>query len=225
MKIKTVMKTIIWLVFSFTTTHAIANCDFDDFPVMDEMSIQSVMEDATYNNRPMMVRNFTADASYQSIVSHYHKLWDGRYDDTAFGIWHQVTTMTDDCMLTVQIAAGSSDPTVGRLVISNPPKAVANDVVGEDILMPTDSQVVSDLLTNDGPKNGRVTMIAASGSTGEVAQFYLTEMQNSGWSVDRTFVEQDARVLVFRDGLNTSNILIIPAGDITQVLINEEIIK
>ncbi len=209
----------------FTSLSVTANCDFTDFPVMDEMTIQTVMDNANYNNRPMMVRNFIADVSYQAIVEHYHKIWDGRYDDTAFGIWHQVTTMTDDCMMTVQIAAQSSSPTAGRLVISNPPTAAANETLGEDILMPADSEVVSDLVTEDGPKKGRVTMIATAGSTSEIAQFYLSEMLNDGWQLDRQFVEADSRVLAFRDGLNTSNILIIPAGDITQVLINEEKIK
>jgi hypothetical protein len=37
--------------------------------------------------------------------------------------------------------------------------------------------------------------------------------------------KQEARVLVFRKGLDVSNILIIAAGDMTQVLINEEVIK
>ena len=224
MMINKLFKSIIFLALWLTST-AHANCDFDDFPVMDEMTIQVLMDNANYNNRPMMIRNFVADMSYQSIVKHYHKIWDERYDDTAFGIWHQITTMTDDCMMTVQIAGSNSSPIAGRLIISNPPTAAANQVVGEDILMPTDSDVVSDLVTTDGPKKGRVTMIATGGSPSEVANFYFSEMQNDGWAIDRQFVEGESRMLAFRKGIDISNILIIPAGDFTQVLINEEIIK
>jgi len=202
-----------------------ANCDFDDFPIMDEMSVQGVMDDANYNNRPMSVRSFVADATYQQVVNYYHKVWDKRYDDTAFGIWHQITTLTKKCMMTVQLAGKGGSPSSGRLIISNPPTANANNEVGEDILAPADSDVVSDLVTSDGPKKGRVTMLSAGGSTSDVASFYQSEMQNKGWSIDRNFVEGDARVIVFRKGLDISNIVILPAGNMTQVLINEETIK
>ena len=206
---------------------ASANCDFDDFPVMEEMAIQAVMDDAVYNNRPMMVHNFIADeASYHDVVDFYHKKWDQRYDDTAFGMWHQISTMTDKCMMTVQVAAQNNDtPSVGRLIISNPPTVDEHASVGEDVIAPPDSVVVSDLSTKDGPKKGRVTMLSTSESTRDVGQFYLNEMQRKGWAVDREFNEGESRVLVFRKGLNINNILIIPAGEMTQVLINEEIIK
>ena len=212
-----------FIVFFSLSAHA--NCDFDDFPIMDEMNVQIVMGDAHYNNRPMSVRSFVADASYQQVVSYYHKVWDKRYDDTAFGIWHQITTITKKCMMTVQLAGKKSQPSSGRLIISNPPTARANDNVGEGIIAPSDSDVVSDLVSNDGPKRGRITMLSTGGSTSEVAAFYQSEMQNMGWSIDRTFVEGDARVIVFRKGLNVSNIVILPAGNMTQVLINEELIK
>ncbi len=214
-------------LFLMNISVAFANCDFDDFPVMDEMTLQSVMDDGNYNNRPMMVQNFIADqASYHDVVDYYHKIWDARYDDTAFGMWHQISTMTDECMMTVQVAAqNNSTPSVGRLVISNPPTSNEGDSIGADVLTPPDSVIVSDLVTDDGPKKGRITMLSTAGSTSDVAGFYRSEMQHKGWALDREFNEAESRVLVFRKGLNVSNILIIPAGDLTQVLINEEIIK
>jgi len=228
MMIKRVMKN--WSVLCLMLAYSIivdANCDFDDFPIMDEMNLQDVMGDANYNNRPMMVQNFIADdASYHDVVDYYHKVWDELYDDTAFGMWHQITTMTDKCLMTVQVAAqNNSTPSVGRLIISNPPTVNETESVGADVLSPPESVVVSDLATNDGPKKGRVTMLSTAESTSDVANFYLNEMQNKGWSIDRKFNEGESRVLVFRKGLDSSNILIIPAGDMTQVLINEEIIK
>lgn len=225
-KIRTVVISTIAL-FLINITHAIANCDFDDFPMMDEMSLQNVMGDANYNNRPMMIKSFIADqASYHDVVDYYHKVWDKRYDDTAFGMWHQITTITSECMMTVQVAAQNNEtPSNGRLIISNPTSVTENDDLGADVLAPPDSSVVSDLLTNDGPKKGRITMLAAGGSTSDVANFYLNEMPHKGWSLDRQFNEGEARVLVFRKGLDVSNILVIQAGDMSQVLINEEIIK
>jgi hypothetical protein len=203
-----------------------ARCDFDDFPVMDDMFIQSVMEDALYNDRPMMVRSFTTEASYHEVVSHYHRIWDKRYDDTAFGIWHQITTMTSECMMTVQVTDASSELTNGRLIISNPPSGRSRKNVGEDVLAPTDSVVVSDLSTVDGSKHGRVTMLSSEDSTRDVASFYRSTMPSSGWTLDSQFSEQDAMVLVFRKGANTRNVVIVPTDQgRTQILINEETLK
>ncbi len=230
MMIKRQLRLMTWFcAIIMSCQHAVvaANCDFDDFPIMDEMTLQSVMDDAVYNNRPMMVRNFIADqASYHDVVDFYHKKWDQRYDDTAFGMWHQISTMTDKCMMTVQVAAQNNEPpSVGRLIISNPPTVDETADVGEDVIAPPDSVIVSDLATTDGPKQGRVTMLSTSESTRSVSKFYLNEMQRKGWTLDREFNEGESRVLVFRKGLNMNNILIIPAGEMTQVLINEEIIK
>lgn len=203
-----------------------ADCDFDDFPIMDEMNVQSIMDDANYNNRPMMVRSFLANASYLEVVAHYHKVWDERYDDTAFGIWHQVTTITDDCMMTVQIAAQHAPTSSGRLIISNPPKGSPQAKLGEDVLAPADTIVVSDLITNDGSKKGRTTMLTSAEDAHTVAAFYMSEMQNNGWHLEQDFMEGAAHALVFRDGLNISNIVILPTGDgKAQILINKVITK
>lgn len=207
--------------FSLLQTTANAGCDFDDFPVMDEMQVQSIMEDADYNNRPMMVRAFVSEAGYQQVVDHYHRQWKDFFDDTSFGIWHQITTMTDECMMTVQVTPQGLSGSHGRLIISNPPTTESADI-GVGLLMPGDAIVISDLKTDDGPKQGRVSMLASADSVSGVAKFYISEMQNDGWGLDRQFREQDAMVLVFRKGLDVTNIVMVPAGDMTQILINEE---
>lgn len=198
------------------------NCDFDDFPIMDEMKVQNVMGDANYNNRPMMVMSFLADARFRQVIEYYHKVWDERYDDTAFSVWHQVTTITDECMMTVQIAAQDGLESSGRLIISNPLTGNFNARLGADLLAPTDTEVVSDLVTNDGPQKGRVSVLTSADSPSSVAAFYISEMQNKGWHLERDFTESGAHALVFRNGLNISNIVMLPTGDgKTQILINE----
>jgi len=198
-----------------------AKCDFDDFPVMDDMSVRSIMDDANYNNRPMMVRSFSASASIDQVVDYYHKLWAKRYDDSVFGIWDQISTMTDDCLMTVQVAEESADSSFGRLIISNPPTVVAEADVGAGLVAPADAVVVSDLKTNDGNKVGRLSVLTLGESVREAAGFYMAEMQRNGWSLERNFSEQGGLVLMFRQGLKTSNVLLVPAGESTQVLINE----
>lgn len=212
------------LAFVFLQTTAQAGCDFDDFPVMDEMQVQSILDDADYNNRPMMVRAFVSEASYQAVVNHYHRQWKDFYDDTSFGIWHQITTMTDECMMTVQVTPQGLGGSHGRLIISNPPSTESADI-GVGLIMPGDAIVISDLKTDDGPKQGRVSMLASADSVSGVSKFYINEMQNDGWGLDRQFREQNAMVLVFRKGLNITNIVMVPAGEMTQILINEERVR
>ncbi len=94
--------------------------------------------------------------------------------------------------------------------------------MGEGVLKPTDANVVSDLATVDGPKSGRVTLLAVGESPTEVAQFYRSNLAASGWQQQQDFRKDQAHVLVFRQGLNVMNILIMPSPEVTQVLINSE---
>lgn len=202
-----------------------SGCDYSDFPIMDEMKVFSLIDNGVQNNRPIQVRGFTADVSREQVINYYHREWEGEVDDSTYGQWDQITTLTDDCMMTVQVARVVGGTTEGRLVISNVPTAAANAAVGADVLKPVGSTVISDLRTDDAHKNGRVTVITASGSSVEVARFYLTQMINKGWGLERRFEEGGGMVLVFRRGLDSTNILLMDGPSGTQVLINEELVE
>lgn len=210
------------LLLGLLSTAASARCDFDDFEVMDDMRVQSVMEDANYNNRPMMVRSFSSESTAEQVISFYHKEWKDRYDDTPFGPWYQVSTMTSECMMTVQLSVESPEHANGRLIISNPPTGNPTAGLGEDLLMPTETEVVSDLVTNDGLKQGRTSMLTSAGSPHDVAAFYRSAMDAKGWHLERDFREAEAHALVFRNGLDIYNVVLIATEDgLTQVLLNE----
>jgi len=202
-----------------------AECDFDDFPVMDEMHVQILMDNANYNNRPMKVRSYYADSSNHDVIQFYHRRWRGHYDDTAFGMWDQVTTLTDECMMTVQVAKETDSTSHGRLIISNPPTGNPEAKLGDGVVAPAESVVVSDLKTEDGRKHGRVTMLTASLSTDEVLDYYLSAMTRRGWSVSRRFRDGMKAVLVFHKGMDITNVTVAPAGSMTQILVNEESIR
>src|SRR5690606_39891095 len=90
-----------------------------------------------------------------------------------------------------------------------------------DLRLPSGTCVVSDTKTEDGTKKGRVTLLTSEGSVDQVAHFYRGQMQSNGWSIENDFREQGHVVLVFRKRLDESNIVITPAGDATQILINQ----
>lgn len=217
---------VIFLLCKVNHAHAFfSGCDYDDFPVMDEMSVFSLIENSVQNNRPLRVRGFTADVNREQVINYYHREWDGEVDDSTYGQWDQISTLNDDCMMTVQVARVAGGTTEGRLVISNVPTAAANEAVGADLVKPVGATVVSDLRTEDAHKNGRVAVITAEGSPVEVARFYLSQMINKGWGLERRFEEGGGMVLVFRRGLDSTNILLLKSLSGTQVLINEELVE
>lgn len=201
-----------------------AACDLDDFPVMSDMKVYPILANAIHNNNPMMIQGFVSEDSAGEVIGHYHGQWEGRFVDSVFGKWNQVSTMTDECFMTLQVApAGQGSQ--GRMVVSNPPTIDAGTPLGEGVMKPADAIVVSDLITEDGPKHGRVSLLACSGSPDEVADYYRSNMASAGWRLQHDYKNGEAQVLVFRDGMSRSNVLIIPAGTVTQVLINSEEIE
>lgn len=214
-------KALVLLLWIGYAQASLAACDFGDFPVMSEMKLFAVIDNAVHNNRPMMVKGFTVNQNMDAVIDYYHRAWKGRVDDSTYAQWYQVSTLTDECLMTVQVAA-NGDAAQGRLVISNVPTLSPSTAMGEGVIKPADANVVSDLVTEDGPKKGRVTILALGESPSEVAQFYRATLASQGWQQDQDFHKDQARVLVFRQGLNVMNVLIVPAPDFTQVLINSE---
>lgn len=202
-----------------------AECDFDDFPVMDSMRTQLIMADTVYNHRPMTVRSFSSDSTLNALLNFYHRRWKDNYSDSLFGSWTQVSSLDDECLMTVQAGEVDGVGTAGRLVMSDVPDADLDAPLGEGVLSPTGATIVSDMSSVDGPKHGRVTVITSDLSVSEAAQFYTSQMQSSGWWLQDRFAQQGRAVLVFRQGLDESNIAIVPAGEYTQILINEVQVK
>ena len=93
--------------------------------------------------------------------------------------------------------------------------------------MPSDTIVVTDTQTEDGPKRGRVSILTSTKSVRELSGFYKARLTRSGWAAERDFEEEGVVVLVFRKGLDSSSIVISPTSDpnYTQILINSEEIK
>lgn len=197
-----------------------ADCDFSDFPTMSEMKVSSLMDNAQYNNRPMGVRSFTVNASADAVAGFYRRSWSDRYSESEFGPWQQIGTLEDECFFTVQYG-GAGDNAFGRLLISKVPEGDSGGSLGVGVVTPGDGVVVSDLLTDDGPKAGRVTIISSEQSVSELVSFYLSEMAGDNWSLEQNFNQAAGAVLVFRKGINENNIVIMPAGNATQILINE----
>lgn len=213
-------KTLYSLLLTILAAPVWGDCDFTDFPTMAEMKISVLMDDANYNNRPIMARSFSANTTAGSLVSFYQRAWKDRSAESVFGPWQQISTVEDNCLFTVQYGE-AGEGVFGRLLISVAPGADADVPMGEGVIKPGDAQVVSDLKTRDGHKNGRVTVITSERSVSELMTFYRTEMLMDGWSLDNNFAEQGRSVMTFRRRADEVHVLITPAGEASQILINE----
>lgn len=203
------------------TGAAHADCNFDDFPLMPDMRVQSVLDNAVFNDRPMLIRNFSIDTSAERVANYYRQQWRDASVDSEMGAWKQVSTLTKKCLMTVQYNGIPGAGAFGRLVISNVPKITPDAILASDLRLPSGTIVVSDMKTQDGSKKGRVTILTSESSVDQVAHFYRAQKIGAGWAVENDFREQGRIVLVFRKQVNESNIVIVPAGEATQILINE----
>lgn len=210
------------VLFSSSNGWAFGVCGFDDFPMMDDMKTSTLLESSIHNNRPLMVRSFIIDVEFVEVQTFYHELWEGQVDHSTYGPWRQITTITDKCMMTVQVASKELGGSHGRLVISNLPGAAANQALGMDLIRPGDAQVISDLKTDDGFKTGRVSVLTSAQSPSQLKQFYANEYINDGWTFEREFSEGAGTVIVFRRGVETANVLFLEGATGTQILINQE---
>lgn len=210
------------LLFGSTNGWAFGVCSFDDFPTMDDMKTSNLLNNAVQNNRPLMVRGFIIEAEVVDVQTFYSKRWEGQVDHSTYGPWRQITTITDKCMMTVQVASKALGGSHGRLVISNLPGAAANQALGTDLIRPADAEVISDLKTDDGFKTGRLSVLTSSQSPSRLKQFYADEYINDGWTFEREFSEGAGTVIVFRRGVETANVLLLKGATGTQILINQE---
>src|SRR5690606_21472818 len=166
-----------------TCLPVIANCNFDDFPVIPDMRVQIVMDNVVYNDRPMMVRNFNIEQPAEQVVNFYRQSWRDASIDSQMGAWRQISTLTKKCLMTVQYAEMPGAGTFGRLVISNVPNLNPGGNLASDLQLPSGTMVVSDTKMEDGPKKGRVTLLTSEGSVDQVAHFYRAQLRGDGWAL------------------------------------------
>ena len=210
------------LLFSVMNCQALyGDCDFADFPVSDAMTIGEVAPNLVWNGQRMSVRAFIADSEVNNIIEFYHRAWRDAYADSVSAPWQQVANLTEECMKLVQVAKTRDGSAVeGRLAIIFPPATVSTGDFGADVLKPLGSTVISDMLNRDGPKINRLAIITSSENVATTADFYRTELSRRGWHLDQQYDQHDNVVYMFRKQLDEANVLLMPAGDVAQVMLS-----
>ncbi|MBT6263124.1 MAG: hypothetical protein HOI91_00205 [Halieaceae bacterium] len=213
----------LYIFLIFLSCYAVAECDFDDFPVHPEMKLVPILgSGAVHNNQPVTIKGFySPNLDVALLTRFYTRKWDDRIVESSLSPWNQLSTLVDNCMSTVQFVAADNG-TEGRLVMTDYSVNIADMKLGVGAVIPNDAVVVTDTVMDDGAKKGRVTLAASGQTPAALARFYRSSMIRKGWALEQSFVEDSARVLVFRDGPALSNVLLVPIPTGTQILINSE---
>lgn len=197
-----------------------ADCDFDDFPVLDEMVVASIAEQLQWNNQPMNVKAFSFDGPESSITAFYAGKWQDAVDFSKFGDWQQILHISEECLMMVQVQAHNGQSS-GRLMLVNPPAAeLASRVLGSGVPMPPDAVVVSDMQTQDGASQGQLVMLASSESLEDNLRWYQSEMLRAGWQTNHLAQQQNDATLICSKGREQLSVVFLRHEGFTQMLLN-----
>ncbi|OEC35699.1 hypothetical protein SAMN05216600_104207 [Pseudomonas cuatrocienegasensis] len=197
-----------------------AACDFDDFPVLDEMVVASIAEQLQWNNQPMNVKAFSLDGPLSTVLAFYSEQWQGAVDVTRFGEWQQVLHISEACLMLVQVQAHQGKST-GRLMLVNPPaEALATRALGSGVPMPPDAVVVSDMQTDDAGREGQLVMLASTESLEDNLRWYQSEMLRGGWQANHVAQQQNDATLIYSKGRKQFAVVLLRHEGFTQILLN-----
>ena len=200
---------------------AMAGCDYDDFPKMDDMLLGSIGDDIEWNNMPMAGRSFHVPASLDKVMAFYDRAWKDEVDHTQFNGWEQILHINRRCMMMVQVKAQNAGFSYGRLLLTNPPvRSAINRPLGAGMPVPPDAQVISDMRSDDDIREGRMVLLLHEEDMHRTRSWYETELRRQGWSLEERSIQPHAVVLSYTKGRELMSVGLLRHNEETQVLLN-----
>lgn len=200
---------------------AVADCDYDDFPQMDNMLLASLGGDVQWNNMPLAGRSFRVPASLEQVRAFYAREWKDAVDFTEFNGWEQILHINKHCMMMVQVKAQNERFSFGRLLLTNPPaKSATSRPLGGGMPVPPGAQVISDMRSDDAIREGRMVLLLNEEDLHATRAWYEAEMQRLGWSLEERSDQLHAVVLSYAKGRELMSVGLLRHQEVTQVLLN-----
>lgn len=198
-----------------------ADCDYDDFPRMDGMSVSSLGQSVQWNHMPLNGRSFRVSASLDAVKRFYDKAWKDAVDHTEFNGWEQILHINKDCMMMVQVKAQNDRYSYGRMLLTNPPsKNAGQAVLGTGMPVPLNAQVISDMRSDDDIRQGRMLLLLNEDDMQRTRAWYEAELTSQGWTLDSRSTQPNAIVLSYSKGRELMTVGLLDAEGRTQVLVN-----
>lgn len=201
---------------------AMAGCDFDDFPKMNEMLLGSIGNDVQWNHMPMAGRTFHVPANRDQVMRFYERAWRDEVDHTHFDGWEQLLHINQHCMMLVQVKGLNSGFSYGRLLLTNPPSSRgASQPLGSGMPVPSGAQVISDMRSDDDIRKGRLVLLLGNDDLERTRAWYESELLRQGWRLEDRSDQDNAFVLNFAKGRELMSVGLLRVEDgRTQILLN-----
>lgn len=88
----------LYIFLTFLSCYAVADCDFDDFPVHPEMKLVPILgSGAVHNNQPVTIKGFySPNLDVALLTRFYTRKWDDRIVESSLSPWNQLSTKVDN---------------------------------------------------------------------------------------------------------------------------------
>ncbi len=159
--------------------------EWPDFPFPDRARVVIVGEDISINGLPTKIWELSSAQAPEEILSYYRKEWRNPavpngpgYIEEEAGGWQIISRSEDPYLYTVQVAESAMGSSKGFLAVSMPME------LGEPVAfaMPAGSEILSDVISDDAGKSGRVVQFKNSQSIEANYNFYLNRYLADGWA-------------------------------------------
>jgi hypothetical protein len=184
-------------------------------------SLEWVAEDMVFNGLAMRVQFFRGKAAPTDVLAFYRQRWSEggkrQYVENTVGPWKTISRASGDYFLTAQIRPAAGGGSEGYLS-QRPVKLAPRPVLGQGFNLPSGSEVVNDILSQDGERRGR-TLLAFNGQTVDAnASFFRDSLPQEGWTlVGEGRARDGGRQMVLRQGRDELSLAMTAKGGRTAV--------
>jgi len=148
-------------------------------------TLEWVAQDMVYNGVPTCIQMFRSKAAPQEVLAYYRQRWtDGgkqSYVENQLGPWKTISRAVGDIFVTVQVrpAGRGSEGYLSQRPVKTPPRPI----LGQGFPLPPGSEVVNDILSRDGDRQGRTLLAFNQMSVDANAAYFRGTLGKDGWTV------------------------------------------
>jgi hypothetical protein len=186
-----------------------------------QSTVTWVARDMVYNGVPMRIQYFHSKHSPAQVLDYYRQRWtDGgkkNYVENTVGPWRNISRAKGDVFVTVQARPAAGGTTEGYLS-QRPLKSPPPPQLGRGAPLPPGSEVVNDILSNDGDRQSRTLLAYCPLSVDASAAHYREAMGKDGWTlVNEGKARSGGRQMVLRKDDQELSLAFSPSGNRTAI--------
>ncbi len=186
-----------------------------------QSTVSWVAQDMVYNGVPMRIQYFHSKNSLPQVLAYYRQRWTDtgwkNYVENTVGPWRNISRAQGDFFLVVQVRPAAGNTAEGYLS-QRPLKMSPRPLLGQGAPLPPGSEVVNDIRSNDGDRQGRTLVAFCPLSVDASASYYRESMGKDGWTlVNEGKARNGGRQMVLRKDNQELSLAFAPSGSRTAI--------